>query len=119
MKGHQQIINARLQGQKPSLVFVEAGLAPVAELTHFDRYENALAYKLFATVNIPPHELTARLDLRFLVGLRVVVHGEAVNDAVMALGEKIVEAGAKHVVISGAEDTAIVQFKDQQWEAFA
>lgn len=119
MKGHQQIISARMQGKKPSIVFVEAGVSPMPELTRFDRYENALACGLYATVNIPPEELTSRLDLRFLVGLRVVVHGEAVNDAVLALGERIVEAGAKHVVISGDSDTAIVQFKDQKWEASA
>jgi hypothetical protein len=119
VKGHQQIISARLQGKKPSLVFVEAGLPPVAEETVYDRYENALACGLYATVNIPPEELNARLDLRFMVGLRVVVHGEAVSDAVLALGERIVEAGARHVVISGINDTAIVQFKDQQWEACA
>jgi hypothetical protein len=119
MQGQNQIIAARLRGQKPSTVFVEAGLQPSLERFPFDRYENALRFGLYATVNIAPEELGQRLDLRFMVGLRVIVQGDTVSDEVLSLGERIAEAGADHVVVSGFNDPAIVQYKNEQWEAFA
>ena len=118
MIGHLQILAARRNGLRPNTVFVEAGLKPMPQGYAFERYEAALAHKLHATVNIPPAELHDRHDFRFLIGCRVVVQGASVDDALI-VAERIAEAGAAHVVASGFSDREIVQYKNNQWEAFA
>lgn len=118
MIGQSQIIRARQQGLRPRTVFVEAGLAPLPQRFNFEKYENALAYGTHPTVNIPPDELGKRHDFRFLIGCVVIVTGECMSDDLLALGERIAEAGAKQVVVSSFRDSEILQYQNNEWEAW-
>lgn len=117
MIGHQQILAARKEGFKPVAVFIEAGLAQMPVRFAFEDPEKALAHNLPATVIIGPNEIGARHDLRFLVGCRVHLHGTAMTDELLALADRIVAAGALHVIVFGLEDSEILIHKNGEWHA--
>ena len=86
MKGHERIVEARRAGRAPALVFVDVS----RDL--FNGPDSA-----WPTVQIDPADPLRRLDLRFLVGLRVVVQGDDVA-RVGDVFEAVKAAGADHVL---------------------
>lgn len=119
MIGHRQIIALRQQGYKPAAVFVEAGLDPHPQRFEFEKYENALLYKTLPAVHIPADELTMPQDFRFLVGCTVHIHGKELSDEVLGLADRIVQAGAAHVVVAALEQPEILEHKNGEWIAHA
>lgn len=115
MIGHKQIITARQQGFKPVAVFIEAGLAQMPVRFAFEDPEQALAHNLPATVIIGLGEIGERHDLRFLVDCRVHLHGMKLTDELLELADRIVAAGALHVIVCGLEDSEILVHKNGEW----
>lgn len=74
MIGHQALINLRDAGYRPQAVFVT-----VCEpwwCSVFSHPEMSMSLGGFPTVEISPHEVPGRLDLRFLAGLDVHLHAD-------------------------------------------
>lgn len=69
MKGHRQVVAARVAGWKPAAVFVTVGTAPPMRYA-FDNPESAMALGGLPEV-WTDGELPALADLRFLRGCRV------------------------------------------------
>jgi len=89
MKGHEKIINLRMQGKVPELVYL-------------DDFESALSdWEDLGTnpVVTLTNDLPEALDLRFLVGLRVSVTSQS-EDRAKRLFNACKEAGAKWVAAS-------------------
>lgn len=118
MIGHKQILAARNEGFMPVSVFIEAGLSKIPGVFAFDDPELALAHKLPATVIIGADEITARHDLRFLVGCRVHLHGTGLTDELLGLADRIVAAGAVHVIVCGLADMEILEYKNGEWKSW-
>lgn len=89
MRGQEKIIAMRLSGKAPNMVFLNDYPTHREEL---DWFENGLA----ATVQTSPQDAPERLDLRFLVGLKVSVSSDDENRA-KAIFEACKKAGAKTV----------------------
>lgn len=115
MTGHQQIIRARMNGWKPSAVWIEAGTEPMPILSRWDEPEKALDYGFYPTVHIPADELGRKMDLRFLSGLNVHVHAEALTDRVFRLLDAI-SGLCGHLVAIGENE--MVMFFDGEWSAW-
>ena len=91
MKGQDAIIELRKSGRKPSTVFLNDYESDV------DRFETGDHF----TISISPDEQPERLDLRFLVGLRVSIsastekRARGLLEACKVVGAKTVAVGAK------------------------
>lgn len=91
MFGHDRVIAVRQRGLKPQhLTLWDAPLPRFA----IERFPEETA---FPTVLIEPKDALHRLDLRFLVGLVVVVNTESIDRA-KALEALAVQAGASRVL---------------------
>lgn len=115
MNGQRQIIAARLQGMKPTAVFLEAGLETLPAATKYDDLENGLMFGAIPTVHIPASEMGQPHDLRFLTGLRVHVHGMAMSDEFLKVVERVAEV-ASHVV--AIADSEIIEYQNGDWKAY-
>lgn len=115
MNGHLQILKARMEGSKPTAVFLEAGLEPMPAASKYDDPEKALHFGLYPTVNIPPDEMGKRHDLRFLAGLRVHVHGEAMTDEFLAVVDQVAAIAEHTIVIADGE---MMENKNGAWQAW-
>jgi hypothetical protein len=91
MFGHDRVIAVRQRGMKPPLVLLNDYALPRSLLGKFPE-ETA-----FADVLIEPKDALHRLDLRFLVGLVVLVHTEDESRA-KALESLAMKAGASRVL---------------------
>lgn len=106
MRGHQPLIAMRRNGKKPRLVCINAH-AVDASLLEWNRWVETLP---IAQVEILPTESVASLDLRFLVGLPVVVDGHDIS-FVRRLHDACIAAGASTVL------SAVVERKGKyRWE---
>lgn len=115
MRGHQQIIRARMDGMKPAAVFVNVleSLAPVTN--RFEDPENGLRFGLYPNVDIARDELRKPLDLRFLVNCQVHVHGKTMDEDFGALVDRIAEK-ASHVIATAGDE--MLEFKNEEWQAW-
>lgn len=99
MRGHDQLIALRRRGLRPSLVLLHVlpAYSPMsAQWQSGGHRGNGVAH-----VELLEAEPMARLDLRFLVGLSVIV--AALPDAAKRLHAACVKAGADWVVSCGVE----------------
>lgn len=97
MIGHYQIIKMRLEGKRPSIVFINDFPSPEAR----DWHNPGAAYGEVwepdhATVQIDSGDFIPGLDLRFLTGLTVSATGRTESRA-KALFDACKRAGAKTV----------------------
>jgi hypothetical protein len=115
MNGHKQIISARLDGQAPKAVWIRAGLPATPVACKYDEPEMAMHYGLFPTVDILENELGTRLDLRFLAGLTVHIHGVEMNDKLLDLVDAV-GAVASHVIALAGDE--MMEYKNGKWTAW-
>lgn len=116
MIGHQQIIEYRREGLKPSAIYLEVGFDTTPARYRFEEPEQALEHGFYPTVS----EVTPADDLRFCVGCQVHVHGKVWTDEVMTIAEKVAEAGAEMVVVCCINDNSdLLIYKNGEWEAHA
>lgn len=94
MRGHEAIIALRQRGKKPALVFLDLirDHAPDPMWRDWPGVQPAIA-----TVWVQDSDVPARLDLRFVIGLPVVVKGRD-PERVQQLERAAIEAGAARVV---------------------
>jgi hypothetical protein len=74
MTGHQQLLAMRRKGFKPAGVCVVDGVSIFARDWHEE--PNSYDGQFHAEVQIDEHDIPEALDLRFLIGLSVVLVGE-------------------------------------------
>ena len=104
MRGHEHFIRARLRGSRPSLgLTLTLSDTPVLPLR---------------TVQIEPKDTPRHADLRFVIGLGVVVHGTD-RDSTQAWCEACYQAGAEFAAgnvfdTKGRSVDAFVIFKTGQ-----
>lgn len=115
MIGQEQILRVRMKGGKPTAVFVRAGMPTMPVLSKYDNLENALRIGVLPTVDIPDEELGKRLDMRFLAGLRVHIHGAEMSDRFMDLVDAVA-AVAEHVIVLAGAD--LMEYKQGAWRVW-
>jgi len=102
MRGHQPIATMRRQGATPRIVFVDTTPCQWESWRkwHLDTPHSA-------QVEIEPDDFVASLDLRYAVGLTVVVSGDSLG-RVASIGKAFEAAGAGRVVTSTISKTGNV-----------
>ena len=115
MIGHQQIIDARMDGLKPPVVFF-TDAAPPAYPMPVEAPENALQHRLYPEVYLGSDDLKKRLDLRFIANCRVLINTKEVTPELVAVAERAVECGATQVVLASPDD--IVLYQNGEWQAW-
>lgn len=109
MRGHEDLIRLRLQGAKPEgLVFVDD--YPVKrECARWIEEDTAPSI-------CTDGDQIATLDLRFLVGLRVAVHGSSLK-RVRALSAACRKAGAEFVIATCGDRIAVWKQGEAKWRS--
>ena len=115
MRGHRQIIRARMDGLKPAAVFVDLVDVETPVTNRFDDPENRLSFGLYPNVEVTRDDMRRALDLRFLVNCLVHVHGKVMDDDFGRLVDKIAEKAAHVVACAGDE---LMEFKNGEWQAW-
>lgn len=118
MIGHRHLIEYRREGLKPAAIFIEAGFEPVPFRFEFEKQERALDHGFFPTVTVLPDELGKHLDMRFCAGCRVHVHGEDWTEELVAFAERVVAAGAAHVIVATLANGEILEWNGE-WSGYA
>lgn len=93
MRGHEDIVRIRRNGDAPSIVHIDTDEG-------FDRFGAGAHWPHspdHPQVHVGPSEATHRLDLRFVVGLMVQVNG-CDPERVEAVTEACIEAKASRVI---------------------
>lgn len=100
MRGHEAIVRMRLRGLSPGVVFVHDDLP-----TGDDQWRRWAELGEVATVELAATDRPKSLDLRFCVGLSVMLNGRD-QSRVMAACAAFVAAGASRVVwvVEGGAD---------------
>lgn len=100
MRGHEGVIAMRQRGKKPALVYLDTmrDHSPMRAWQDWPDTSPAIP-----TVWVQPEDVPHRLDLRFLVGLVVVVTGTDTM-RVRALEMAAIEAGAERVIAAEITD---------------
>lgn len=101
MKGQDRLVQARLRGRAPGVgvYFETSSVEPF-----FDWPETQAPG--FPIVWVEPGDDVSRLDLRFVVGLRVCIAASPERDWA-PLAEACRKAGAKEVAVTGEVDGAV------------
>lgn len=106
MRGHDALIAMRRGGQRPRTLQIHAGV------------DHSLAWKDWqdtmpghAEVEIADDEFLSGLDLRFVVGMRVIVTGDS-DRRVTAIHAKCVELGARRVVSAVFDGATLLKVID-------
>lgn len=94
MRGHEAIIAMRNAGKRPAIVYLDT-MRDTSTLKAWQDWPNVSP--AIATVWIQPDDVPHRLDLRFLVGMVVVVTG-ADSMRVRAVEWAALEAKAERVI---------------------
>lgn len=94
MRGHDHIKTMRLQGAVPRIIFVDT---VQCEFKCWRDWHINTPH--MAQVEVEPTDLVSGLDLRFAVGLSVVVNGDDL-DRVEAVGRAFGRVGAGRVITS-------------------
>lgn len=115
MRGHRQIIRARLGGQRPRAIFVNVVDAVRVGDNRFDDVENGLQFNLHPNVDIAVDALDKPLDLRFLLNCTVHIHGKTMDDALGLFIDRVAEK-AVHVI--ACADDALLEFHHGKWTAW-
>jgi hypothetical protein len=99
MRGHEHIIEMRMNRQKPAVVFLDTmpDASPLKAWRDWPEHSPAIA-----TVWIEPGDVPHRLDLRYLIGMVVVVSGTDPM-RVRAVEFEAIEAGASTVIAAEVE----------------
>jgi len=100
MRGHEQLIAMRRCGVRPRLVFINIGIDVAEQWRDWHRWTPE-----YAEVEVGPAEAVNRLDLRFCIGLTVVVTTTDDSKAA-AMFDACREAGAKTVIAAALTDTS-------------
>lgn len=101
MKGHDRLVQARLRGRAPGVgVYLET-----SSVEPFYDWPETQAPG-FPIVWVEPGDDVSRLDLRFVVGLRVCIAGSPDREW-LPIAEACVAAGAKAVAVTGEVDGAV------------
>jgi hypothetical protein len=117
MRGHRQIIAARRDGLKPRAVFIDLVGQPMVVTSKYDEPENSIRLGFYPHVEVLRTDVHGPIDLRFLVGLTVHVHGQAMDDDMGMLLDRI-EAEKPMVLVACAGDDFL--FWDMGgWKAWA
>lgn len=116
MNGHRQVIAQRRDGYRPSAVFVTLVDEPIQVTNRFDEPENALRNGLYPQIEVARRDLRSTLDLRFLVGLEVHVHAQAMDDD-MGLLLDLIEAEQPEKLVACAGD-ALLFLNQGAWQAW-
>lgn len=118
MLGHKQVVERRKEGYRPEAIFVQAGFEPVITCC-FDEPERALDFNLYPEIWIAESELGCLLDLRFVVGCRVHVHGKNWSDELLTFLDRLVEAKPLQVIVCTDENGDMMIFENEKWRAYA
>lgn len=97
MRGAEELRTMRRHGARPRVVFIDAGGADDAWARRWTAESPDLAH-----LHISDQDMLSGLDLRCVVGLPVLVHGNP-GDRVRAIGAECLSCGARHVVIASGE----------------
>lgn len=100
MKGHHPIIAMRRRGVRPSLVWIDTDRDATRCWRNWPAIDPTMAH-----VQVEPDDSAALLDLRWLVGLTVIVSG---SDAqrVDAIGQACRDHDAGRVITASCADPA-------------
>lgn len=115
MIGHQQIIDARLDGLKPTTVFFTDAKPPAYPMP-VEAPEKALEHRLYPEVYLSTDDLKKRLDLRFIASCRVLINTKTIKPELVKVAERAAECGATLVCLASPDE--IILFKDGEWNAW-
>jgi len=104
MRGHEFLIGLRRKGWKPAMVFIDTQPDPARSWRLWPQVDLD-----FPQVEVLPDDALSSLDLRFLVGLRVLITGRD-QRRVERLKDMCFDAGAACVVatVFHGEDSAAI-----------
>lgn len=91
MRGHQPLIAMRLDGLRPDLVSIHTDPNPWSDWRTWPEWSDV------PQIEVQPDDAVGRLDLRFVVGLVVMVAGSNC-ERVLALYDACLKAGAARVL---------------------
>ena len=117
MIGHQQIIEARSSGMKPSCVFVNYGkesyeIGKGLCKTRFHP-ENDMAYDMHPTVYIDDGSIP---DIRFLLGCNVIFTCDKATESAKRIAKKIVEMKPGYMAYLERETGNFGLYSDGKWK---
>ncbi len=93
MIGHKALIRMRQARKRPKAVWVWVGMDKDKWAASWHLYSDLWAHP---NLNIEPTDNIKELDLRFLVGLQVHIHGDDTNQ-VYSFHAACIKAGAKDI----------------------
>jgi len=105
MKGHEQIIQARLKGCKPSAIFINYGYG-----YHVD-YDLRLGE--FPTVSIDEGEIP---DVRFTTGCKVHFNAKKSTESALKTIEKIIDANPEMLIWMDMEKDILCRYINGDWD---
>lgn len=100
MRGHEPIVDMRRRGKKPAMVFIDAFETASQCWREWPARDLSMPQ-----VEVPEDDALSGLDLRFVVGLRVMVTGHTAR-RVEAIRDLCIEAGASRVIAAVVDDHA-------------
>lgn len=113
MIGHQQIIDLRRSGKKPSCVFVDYGYpVPKRLVSEISHPENALRYGLYPTVFIEEEEVP---DVRFLSGCNIIFTCDYSTCEVRRIVEKIILVQPRKLLFTTLKTDHLGIWEDGKW----
>lgn len=116
MRGHRQIVAARRDGLRPAAVFINLVDEPRPIDNRYDEPENGIRFGFYPNVEVLRSDLRTALDLRFLVGLTVHVHGAEMDDDMGKLLDLVDEQRPRTIVACAGEE---ILFRDfEGWRAW-
>lgn len=116
MIGHAQIAQIRKQGKRPTAIFFEVDELPAVRY-RFEHPENALKWGMHPTVFLTNDEAGQKLDLRFVIGCRVIVSCPVMTDEVTILADTLHTAGASAIYCCGLFDATLLYCEKGEWHA--
>ena len=120
MIGHQQIIDARKRGLKPSAIFFDAGFDVLPARFDFQKPERALDWGLHPTVTLTAEELAQRHDLRFVTGCQVHASGSGWSDGLLHFLDRLVDCKPHMVVACCIEESPLIMiWQNKEWRTHA
>lgn len=102
MRGATELLNARLQGYRPAMVFVDLDIGPVAE-----------EFRGEDQVQIEDTDRLSGLDLRCVYGLTVNVSGENAGKT-RGVAQACLDAGASRVITNISDGRKVIEVADTE-----
>jgi len=114
MIGHNQIIEYRKAGKKPSVIFIEFDSQPTPSRFDFNHPERQLDWKCHAVVYVKPDETP---DLRFVIDCGVIVQAKSWSEELFTFLDRLTKAKPLRVTVSAMdEDDRLMRWKNNEWE---